>query len=498
MTDERPGTEGAEERGAAGAEERRAAGDGGRDWWSRAWRAGVATGTRARDAVVNHWFVLLTFVVGVLVGVLLSTVAANGWPLVGGDDDYDTGGDVLVVLSGEDNSPGDQHARLIRTWNRLHPEAKAEIRELSDNATLALSAMRGAAQSAAHDVDVYNLDVTSTAEFADNDWIVPIEGADTTGFLEKPLATCRYRGELWALPFSTDAGLLYYRGKQLRSHGIDAERANLKAHPPQSWDTLSRIVDTAFNGPRPAGDPLAAGYTGQFKNDYEGFTVNVMEAIWAEDGEIVDADGEVRLKSDAAGTALRSLGEALRSPREILPASSTFKETESKDAFGAGQVLFMRNWPLAYRQLTSPRSEAATGSAGAVPPAATDIDVTQLPGPSALGGQNLAVAAESRHQRQAQALVEFLTSETSQQILFQDGGFPATRQRVYEDPRIRQKYSYATTLLTAVKDARLRPVTPYYPRFSAVFREIADDVLTTGRDVSDHDVRRLQDALEGK
>jgi multiple sugar transport system substrate-binding protein len=158
----------------------------------------------------------------------------------------------------------------------------------------------------------------------------------------------------------------------------------------------------------------------------------------------------------------------------------------------------MRDWPLAYRQLTTPADESAPGGPGASPPAVTDVEVTQLPGPSALGGQNLAVASESRHPRQAQALVEFLTSETSQQILFQDGGFPATRQRIYEDPWITRNYGYATTLLAAVKDARLRPVTPYYPRFSSVFRDVVTEVLDTGRDVNDHDVRRLEAALEGK
>jgi multiple sugar transport system substrate-binding protein len=432
----------------------------------------------------------------VLVGVLLSTVAANGWPRVGGGDD-DIGDDVLTVLSGQDDSPNHQRQRLIETWNRLHPEAKAEIRELPANADLALSGMRQAAQSAAPDVDVFNLDVTAIAEFAENGWIRQVEDADTAGFLEKPLATCRYRGELWALPFNTDAGLLYHRPAQLTAHGVDAERADLKAHPPQSWDTLSRIIDTAFADPRRAGDPLAAGYTGQFY-DYEGLTVNVMEAIWAEEGDVVDADGEVRLRSDAAGAALRDLGRALRSPREILPESRSFTETQATEAFRDGKVLFMRNWPLAYRQLTTPADESAPGGAGASPPAVTDVEVTQLPGPSALGGQNLAVASESRHPRQAQALVEFLTSETSQQILFQDGGFPATRQRIYEDPWITRNYGYATTLLAAVKDARLRPVTPYYPRFSSVFRDVVTEVLDTGRDVNDHDVRRLEAALEGK
>jgi multiple sugar transport system substrate-binding protein len=464
-------------------------------WWGRPGRVLTATLTRARDFAVGNWFVLLTFVVGVLVGVLLSTVAGNGWPLVGDDDDI--GGDTLIVLSGRDDSPNHQHRRLIETWNRLHPEAKAVIRELPANATLAQSRMETAAQSSAHDVDVYNLDVTAVAQFAESEWIVPLKDTDTQGFLEKPLDTCRYRGELWCLPFNTDAGLLYYRREQLVAHGVDADRANLKAHPPQSWDTLAKIIDTAFSESRKPGDPLVAGYTGQF-DDYEGLTVNAMEAIWAEEGDVVDGDGEVRLKSDEAGRALRNLAEALKSSQETVPGSRGFQEPDSRDAFRDGRVLFMRNWPLAYRQLTTPDDESAPS--GRRSPAPTDIEVTQLPGPSALGGQNLAVAAESPHRRQAQALVEFLTSETSQQILFQDGGFAATRQRIYEDPYITQNYGYATTLLEAVKDAKLRPVTPYYGAFSTAFRDIVTDVLDSGgtRDVSDHDVGRLQDALEGK
>jgi multiple sugar transport system substrate-binding protein len=467
-----------------------------RVWWARAGRAARATAVRARDSLVNNWFVLLTFAVGVLVGVLLSTVAANGWPLVGGGDD-DIGGDTLTVLSGQDDSPNQQHRRLIETWNRLHPEMKAQIVELSADASNAQSTMQTRAETSAHDVDVYNLDVTAIAEFAEKDWIVPLKDVDTTGFLEKPLDACRYRGDLWALPFNTDAGLLYYRPDQLVAHGIDAERAELGSRPPQEWSTLSKIIDAAFDEPRAAGDPLEAGYTGQFA-DYEGLTVNVMEAIWAEGGEVVDADGEVRLDSEEANRALRALRTALRSPDVALPGTRTFKETESTTAFRDGKVLFMRNWPLAYRQLTAPASETAPTAGAARRPAVTDVEVTRLPGPSALGGQNLAVASESPHQEQAKELVEFLTSEGSQQILFQDGGFAATRQRIYEDPFIRLNYGYATTLLEAVKDAKLRPVTPYYDTFSREFRRIVTDVFTTGRDVSDNDVRRLQDALEGK
>jgi multiple sugar transport system substrate-binding protein len=462
--------------------------------WARLRRAARATAAGAGSLVRSNLRQLSTFVVGVLVGVLLSTLAANGWPFVG-EAEGDLGDDTLVVLSGADDSPRGEHERLIRTWNALHPDLPARIVPVSSNADNAHADMRTAAQSSEPDVDVFNLDVVWMAEFAENGWIRPLEDVDTTGFLAKPLDTCRYEGRLWGLPFNTDAGLLYYRAPQLIEHGIDPDRADLTATPPRSWDTIARLIDTAFVAERPAGDPLRAGYTAQF-DDYEGLTVNAMEAIWAGEGEVVDDEGTVRLDSAAAGDALRQLGDAYRTPRDVLPGSGSFQESQSRDAFGARQVLFMRNWPLAYRQLTTPADERAGGATASTAP--HDISVTRLPGPSALGGQNLAVASESRHPEAARQLVEFLTSEASQQILFQDGGFAATRQRIYEDPYIRQNYGYAALLLESVKNAKLRPVTPYYARFSAEFRRVVLNVLRTGDDVSANDVRKLQDALAGK
>ncbi len=459
---------------------------------ARLWRAVRATARGTGRLVRSNVALLTTFVVGVLVGVLLSTLAANGWPFVR-EPEGDLQGDVLVLISGADDSPGGERERLIRTWNNLHPDMPAEIRAGSAVADEARSAMVDAAQSSARDADVYNLDVVEVAQFAESGWIRPLEDVDTTGFLEKPLATCRYEGELWALPFNTDAGLLYYRYRQLVALGIDEEVAHLATNPPREFGTVLQIIAKAFTAKRPADDRLEAGYTAQL-GDYEGLTVNAMEAIWAAGGEVVDEGGTVRVDSEEAKSALRELGRAYRSARDVLPGTGSFQEAQSRDAFARGAVLFMRNWPLAYRQLTAPGDE--TGASAA--PALTDVSVTSLPGPSALGGQNLAVASESRHPEAAQQLVEFLTSEASQQILFQDGGYAATRQRIYEDPYIRRNYGYAKLLLAAVQDAELRPVTPHYATFSEKFHRIVKRVLRSGNDVTRNDVRELQDALDGK
>jgi multiple sugar transport system substrate-binding protein len=443
----------------------------------------------AARAVYRRRTGLIAYGAGALTGILLTTLAANGWPLSGDDSLH---GDVMVVLSGRDDSVGGQRQRLIETWNALHPDQRAVIQVLSARADDQHSEMRRRAQSNEpdDDVDVYNLDVTWTAEFAAGEFIRPLKAADKTGFLEKPLATCRYAGTLWALPFNTDAGLLFFRPDLLHkaySNKEWADSADPKQHPP-TWEGIRRESEAVL-ALRPRPDKrLKAGYTGQFAN-YEGLTVNAMEAVWEADGEVVN-DDEVLLGSDDARRGIGSLARGFNDRQLILPDARGQQEADSTTSFQDGRVLFMRNWPVAYRQLTQPKSDP--GPTGPV------FEVTTLPGPSALGGQNLAVASKSKHPEAARKLIEFLTGEASQQVLFQDGGLASTRLRTYRDPQIQRTYLYATTLLAAIRDAKLRPVTPHYWLFSQVFRQVVTEALNGDGEITDAQIKQLQRALKGK
>jgi ABC-type glycerol-3-phosphate transport system substrate-binding protein len=439
-------------------------------------------------AVYRRRTALVAFGTGTLTGILLTTLAVNGWPL-SSDDSLD--GDVMVVLSGQDESVNGQRQRLIETWNALHPDKQAVIQVLPASADAQHSEMRRRAQSDEpdDDVDIYNLDVTWTAEFAAADFIRPLKKVDESGFLEKPLDTCRYAGKLWALPFNTDAGLLFYRPDLLRQAYTAAEweRVDPKKHPP-TWEGIRRLSDAVLA--RRPDRRLEAGYTGQFA-DYEGLTVNAMEAVWEAGGEVVD-DDEVLLGSEDAQRGIGALAAGFNDSQVILPDARRQQEADSTDSFQRHRVLFMRNWPVFSRQLQQPDTDSGTNTPGLV------FDVTTLPGPSALGGQNLAVASKSEHPQAARELIEFLTGETSQQVLFQDGGLASTRLRTYEDPHIQRTYRYASTLLTAIRDAKLRPVTPHYWLFSQTFRQVVAQALRGDGQITDAQITRLQRALKGK
>lgn len=391
----------------------------------------------------------------------------------------------LVILSGSDDGIGGQRQALIDQWNALPDRPKARIIPIEGGADAQHAEMVSRAQSPSgsgeDNIDIFNLDVTWVAEFADAGYIRPLdtEGLDTSGFLDKPLETCWYSDELWGLPFNTDAGLLFYRSDLV---GDD---------PPGSWDAMLNKIDEVFSGDLTGQPELEAGFATQL-DDYEGLTVNAFELIWGAGGEVVDDDGDVVIDSEAAREGLSRLATGLTHPRYILRDSRTFKEEATWQVFRNRQVLFMRNWPVAYRQIAGETGgEEATGDP-------LVFRTAVLPRGSVLGGQNLAVAEQSDQPRAAQELIEFLTSERSQQILFERGGFAATRELVYQDPAVREERPYAETLLRAVRSARLRPVTPYYYLFSAQLREEVNHALDNGGALRPGAAERLADTLDGQ
>jgi len=415
----------------------------------------------------------------VIIGVTITLVALRVSPALFGRDGLEPGD--MVILSGEDASAGGQRQQLIDRWNDAHPDNQVRIEQLPSNADAQHSEMVARAQGGAGTVDVYNLDVTWVAEFAAAGYIRAMdESVDTAGFLDNPLSTCRYRDRLWALPFNTDAGLLFYRTDVVGRGDLP----DALPPAPSYIDRLSRE------------HPSLAAYAGQFA-DYEGKTVNALETIWSAGGDVVDRDGHVVIDDPKAKEGIRRLAEWLKDPRSHAVDSQTYDEDATTRAFQAGHVAMMRNWPVHYGRLEVDRDEQASSPSPGGVSVADHFDVAPLPGPSVLGGQNLAVASDTHKPRAAQALIEFLTSEESQRFLFERGGFAAARKSVYHDDEVRKQRPYAETLLRAIEGARPRPITPHYILFSSALRQVVDNALDNGGRLPEGAVGLLSDALNG-
>ncbi|WP_031107409.1 ABC transporter substrate-binding protein [Streptomyces sp. NRRL S-146] len=360
---------------------------------------------------------------------------------------------------------------LLEGWNRTHPGEKVTLVELPDSADETQAQMvtdlRDGDRSR---FDVLNIDVNWTSEFAAAGWIRPLprDRFPLKTFLQPVVDTATYDGQLYAVPYVTNAGLLLYRKDVLAEEGVA---------PPRTWAELERYAKTI--APKHGLD----GYAGQFL-PYEGLTVNAAEAVYSAGGSILGDEGErVTVDSAAAREGIGFLARGVREgwiPREAL----TYKEEESKQAFQDGRLLFLRNWPYAYVGASAPGSKIA-GKVGAVPLPGPDG-----PGTSVLGGSNLAVSAHARHPDSAARLIAYLTSERVQRQVLTRGALPPVRADLYQDPALIRRFPYLPTLRTSVLAAEPRPKSPRYDQVSLVVQAVVHDAMA-GHQTSAAAMRRL-------
>ncbi|MEU7888443.1 extracellular solute-binding protein [Microbispora bryophytorum] len=441
--------------------------------------------------------------------------------------------DDLVIGTGAEIGAGGVRHDVIKEWNDEQRKLKkkplkATLVEISESSDEQRSELAAAAQSKRCAYDVLLLDVAYITEFARTNYLEKFEldpeklgGIPERYFLRQSLGTGQVDGERFAVPFAADAPLLY-------------RRTDVPAPPPQ--DT-KRFLELAKEH----------GYAAQF-DDYEGGTVNLLEAILsaqsqkaenqktedqkAQDGPVVvDDGGDVVLDEDGNGEkvmdALGAWRDALFTVKDgtrTLRDESVLREESSLQAFRTGRVGYMRNWPFAFNRLAAdPLMRDDDGT--------LRFQVLSFPGTGVLGGVDLAIAKDSPHKEEARDLIYYLVSEDVQERLFACAGYPPVVAALYEryersgtartcgelasegadgaarpaerDTEITggQLARFAREVHQAVDHARPRPMSAYYATFSQVFRSCLLPVATTTSGAAPdfrHFSDALRDALNGR
>ncbi|SDJ59645.1 ABC transporter substrate-binding protein [Nonomuraea jiangxiensis] len=350
---------------------------------------------------------------------------------------------------------------LLDRWNQAHPAEKVTLLELPEAADEQRAQMVANLQAQSSRYDVLGLDVVWTAEFAENGWIIPLERGlfPLDRFLPPVVETAVYKDKLWAVPYTSNAGLLYYR-------------KDLVGKPPRTWAELrdqAREIKKNHN---------IDGYAGQFLA-YEGLTVNFSEAVQSAGGQILSDDGgEVTLDPAKGATALDFLLQGLRE-RWIPKESLSYKEEESRLAFQEGRLAFARNWPHAYGP-----AKARLGDKLGV----TRLPGLDRPGEATLGGVNLAISAYSEHQHTAQEFIRYFTSLENERRVLTEGSFPPVWTELYDDPALIRRFPYLPVLKESILAAKARPVSANYNQLSLVIASSVAKALANPTTESADDV----------
>ena len=315
-------------------------------------------------------------------------------------------------------------------------------------------------QAHSSDFDVLALDVVWGAEFARAGWLKPIgpwfSAQEQGEFFHGPIEAVTYEGKIYAVPWFIDAGLLYYRQDLLHE---------LKLAPPKTWEDLVSVARQVMKR-----QPDMYGFVWQGKQ-YQGLVCNALEYIWSNGGEVM-RDGRVVIDSPENVQALTFMRDLIHKYGVSPELVTTLTEEPSRNLFGNGKSVFLRNWPYAW-SLFQQSGSAVQGKVG--------ISVLpHFPGKESaatLGGWQLGINAYSEHPDAAERLVRFLTSYEAQKTFALAYGLNPTRKKVYDDQGLRAAQPFTAQLRDVFEHARPRPVTPYYVAMSQVMQAEFSAVL---------------------
>ncbi|WP_161880419.1 ABC transporter substrate-binding protein [Deinococcus alpinitundrae] len=316
------------------------------------------------------------------------------------------------------------------------------------------------------DIDVYQLDVVwpglLSQHFVDLKGKIP--AAEVNANFKGIIAADTVNGKLVAMPWFTDAGLLYYRTDLMKKYGYSAA--------PKTWAELAAMASKIQAGEQKTNKAFA-GYVFQGKN-YEGLTCDALEWVASfGGGAIVDDAGKITINNPRAAAALNAAASWVGtvSPKGV----TTYDEEPARGIFQSGNAAFMRNWPYAWA-LGQGEDSKVKGNIGVAPlpagpggsPAAT------------LGGWQLGVSMYSKNQAASIELVRYLTGPAEQKIRAIEGAYNPTISALYQDKDILKANPFFGSLLSVFTNAVARPSGPTkgkYNQVSQAFSTAVSDVL---------------------
>ncbi len=334
---------------------------------------------------------------------------------------------------------------------------------------------------AAHDsgMDILGMDVTWTAEFAEAGWIRELTGDKKTRALDDvlgpPAKTAMWKNKLYAIPRSTNVQLLW-------------RRKSLVPDAPKTWDDV--LADAKkLKG---EGKPYQIGITGA---QYEGLVVGFNTILSSLGGTLVNptsTEVTVNDKTVQALTILKNLAtDGL--------ASASLSNSQEPEVFAQmqnGQAAFIMNWPYVLSAMQA-----------ANPKIAKDLAVSRLPefkageeSRATLGGLNYAISTYSKHPDLAYEAAMCLRSPASQLkgALSPAGNVP-TIQSVFDEPSFKKVYPFSEDILSELKTAVPRPVTPLYQNISTVVSSTLSPPQGINPDKTAAELKsQIQDAIDGK
>jgi multiple sugar transport system substrate-binding protein len=239
------------------------------------------------------------------------------------------------------------------------------------------------------------------------------------------------------------------------------------------------------------GKPYEIGLTAA---QYEGYVVNINNLITAEGGTIVNSDSSAPTVDNKTVEALTLLHKLATSGL----TSSSLSNAQEPEVFAdlqAGRSAFSLNWPYVLSAMRTANPKLVDDLGFAPYPTIKDGDTPKV----TLGGMNYAISTYSKHPNEAFEAGMCMRNEKNALSAALDAGDVPALATVFDEPAFIKAYPMKDVMLTELKNAVPRPVSPVYQNISTVLSTQLSPPAAINPQASANGLRSaIQAAIEGK
>jgi multiple sugar transport system substrate-binding protein len=356
--------------------------------------------------------------------------------------------------------------QIVKAYNDSSEKYQVEAVVMTNDSGNMHDQLINSLSSKSGEYDVISMDVVWAGEFAAAGYLEPLDtlikdnGWLPTDFNAGSMASGKYKGKNYVLPYFSDLGFLYYR-KDI----VSADDAKKLEAGQYSWADLLKMSES-YMGQK----GTKYGHVYQSKQ-YEGLTCNLNEfsANWT------DIKGGLEMMS--------KFEKSKATPDDIL----VYTEGESQAAFTNGESVFLRNWPYVNGMIASGEQAVKADQVGFAP----------LPAGSTVGGWILGVNANGTKMDGAKDFLKFIAGPEGQKINATVGSYMPGFNALLSDSSVLAANALLTNtgFQNALKATIARPVVANYSEVSDTIQIKAHEYLS-GNGKLDDAVKAIEEKLK--
>ena len=339
--------------------------------------------------------------------------------------------------------------QLIAAFNNSSTLYTAEAVVMTNDSGNMHDQLLNSLSSKSSEYDIISMDVIWAGEFAAAGYLQPIDellaakGWKATDFNAGSMASGKYKGKNYVLPYFPDLGFLFFR-----SDIVNADDAQKLESGNYTWSDLLELAKK-YNGQ--GGTKYGHVYQ---SGQYEGLVCNLNEFTdnWS------DIKGGLEMMNQFTKSDV--------TPKDIL----IYTEGETHNAFLNGESVFARNWPYMNGMAASGEYTVKANQVGFAP----------LPTGGSVGGWILGINANTKNKAGAEEFLAFIAGPEGQKINATAGSYLPGFNALLSDSDVLSKNALLTNkgFANALANTIARPVVANYSEISDQIQIKAHEYLS--------------------